>query len=274
MIKKISKLCFITAISSISIPIIVSCSKSPNTNDTNNVYNGFLEKQINITIDSTKQNYTLEDLKDSKFKFEVKKYQGDNELEQDYYEQLNKSLSKSSIKFLDFYIPKLDDDNNTYALFKINDNDQKIIEFPINNFLFQNNNQQFTNLNINNINSLIKNRIYSNYSFVSDLVVELKEKIIKSYKEELKVNSNLTFNTYWENNNINTEAQKIIKESILQKYPFSFSNNIYPNLFISNIDLVQQDNKIVLSFKISTSEFNSTNANETFLEITNLTLWL
>lgn len=274
MIKKISKLCFITAISSISIPIIVSCSKSPNTNDTNNVYNGFLEKQINITIDSTKQNYTLEDLKDSKFKFEVKKYQGDNELEQDYYEQLNKSLSKSSIKFLDFYIPKLDDDNNTYALFKINDNDQKIIEFPINNFLFQNNNQQFTNLNINNINSLIKNRIYSNYSFVSDLVVELKEKIIKSYKEELKVNSNLTFNTYWENNNINTETQKIIKESILQKYPFSFSNNIYPNLFISNIDLVQQDNKIVLSFKISTSEFNSTNTNETFLEITNLTLWL
>ena len=92
MIKKISKLCFIAAISSISIPIIVSCSKSPNTNDTNNVYNGFLEKQINITIDSTKQNYTLEDLKDSKFKFEVKKYQGDNELEQDYYEQLNKSL--------------------------------------------------------------------------------------------------------------------------------------------------------------------------------------
>ena len=274
MIKKISKLCFITAISSISIPIIVSCSKSPNTNDTNNVYNGFLEKQINITIDSTKQNYTLEDLKDSKFKFEVKKYQGDNELEQDYYEQLNKSLSKSSIKFLDFYIPKLDDDNNTYALFKINDNDQKIIEFPINNFLFQNNNQQFTNLNINNINSLIKNRIYSNYSFVSDLVVELKEKIIKSYKEELKVNSNLTFNTYWENNNINTEAQKIIKESILQKYPFSFSNNIYPNLFISNIDFVQQDNKVVLSFKISTSEFNSTNTNETFLEITNLTLWL
>lgn len=274
MIKKISKLFFIAAISSISIPIIVSCSKSPNTNDTNNVYNGFLEKQINITIDSTKQNYTLEDLKDSKFKFEVKKYQGDNELEQDYYEQLNKSLSKSSIKFLDFYIPKLDDDNNTYALFKINDNDQKIIEFPINNFLFQNNNQQFTNLNINNINSLIKNRIYSNYSFVSDLVVELEEKIIKSYKEELKVNSNLTFNTYWENNNINTEAQKIIKESILQKYPFSFSNNIYPNLFISNIDLVQQDNKIVLSFKISTSEFNSTNANETFLEITNLTLWL
>ena len=274
MNKKISKLFFINAISFVSIPIIVSCSKSPNINDTNNVYNGFLEKQINITIDSTKPNYSLEDLKDFKFKFEVKPYQGNNELEKEYYEQLNKSLSKSSIKFLDFYIPKLDDDNNTYALFKINDNDQKIIEFPINNFLFQNNNQQFTNLNINNINSLIKNRIYSNYSFVSDLVVELKEKIIKSYKEELEVNSNLTFNTYWESNNINTEAQKIIKESILQKYPFSFSNNIYPNLFISNIDLVQQDNKIVLSFKISTSEFNSTNTNETFLEIKNLTLWL
>ena len=98
MNKKISKLFFINAISFVSIPIIVSCSKSPNINDTNNVYNGFLEKQINITIDSTKPNYSLEDLKDSGFKFEIKPYQGNNELEKEYYEQLNKSLSKSSIK--------------------------------------------------------------------------------------------------------------------------------------------------------------------------------
>ena len=273
MIKKISKLCFITAISSISIPIIVSCSKSPNTNDTNNVYNGFLEKQINITIDSTKQNYTLEDLKDSKFKFEVKKYQGDNELEQDYYEQLNKSLSKSSIKFLDFYIPKLNDDNNTYALFKINNNDEKIIEFPVQDFIFPNG-QIFTNLTIESINSLIQEKIYSNYSFVSDLIQILKENIIKSYKEEKISDSNLTFGQYWKNNGINEEVKEIIKENILQKYPFSFSKNIYPNLFISNIDHIEENDKILLSFKISTSEFNSNNENEIFCEIKNLTLWL
>ena len=273
MIKKISKLCFIAAISSISIPIIVSCSKSPNTNDTNNVYNGFLEKQINITIDSTKQNYTLEDLKDSKFKFEVKKYQGDNELEQDYYEQLNKSLSKSSIKFLDFYIPKLNDDNNTYALFKINNNDEKIIEFPVQDFVFPNG-QTFTNLTIESINSLIQEKIYSNYSFVSDLIQILKENIIKSYKEEKISDSNLTFGQYWKNNGINEEVKEIIKENILQKYPFSFSENIYPNLFIFNIDHIEENDKILLSFKISTSEFNSNNENEIFCEIKNLTLWL
>ena len=273
MNKKISKLFFINAISFVSIPIIVSCSKSPNINDTNNVYNGFLEKQINITIDSTKPNYSLEDLKDSGFKFEVKPYQGNNELEKEYYEQLNKSLSKSSIKFLDFYIPKLNDDNNTYALFKINNNDEKIIEFPVKDFIFPNG-QTFTNLTIESINSLIQEKIYSNYSFVSDLIQILKENIIKSYKEEKISDSNLTFGQYWKNNGINEEVKEIIKENILQKYPFSFSKNIYPNLFISNIDHIEENNKILLSFKISTSEFNSNNENEIFCEIKNLTLWL
>lgn len=273
MNKKISKLFFINAISFVSIPIIVSCSKSPNINDTNNVYNGFLEKQINITIDSTKPNYSLEDLKDSGFKFEVKPYQGNNELEKEYYEQLNKSLSKSSIKFLDFYIPKLNDDNNTYALFKINNNDEKIIEFPVQDFVFPNG-QTFTNLTIESINSLIQEKIYSNYSFVSDLIQILKENIIKSYKEEKISDSNLTFEQYWKNNGINEEVKEIIKENILQKYPFSFSENIYPNLFISNIDHIEENDKILLSFKISTSEFNSNNENEIFCEIKNLTLWL
>lgn len=272
MIKKIYKLWFITTIGCISIPTIVSCSKSPNLEDTNNVYNGFLEDKINITIDSAKQDFTLEDLKNFNFQFEIKKYQGNNELEKDYYDQLNKSLSKSSIKFLDFYIPKLNDDNNTYALFKINDNSEKIIEFPINKFLFKNNNQQLKKLSASNINSLIKNKIYSNYSFISDLIVELEEKIIRNYKEELKLNNNLTFDTYWKNNNLNLETQKTIENNILQKYPLSFSNDIYPNLFISIINVVQQNNKIELSFKISTSNFDSNN--EIFFQIENLVLWI
>ena len=102
----------------------------------------------------------------------------------------------------------------------------------------------------------------------------LKENIIKSYKEEKISDSNLTFEQYWKNNGINEEVKEIIKENILQKYPFSFSENIYPNLFISNIDHIEENDKILLSFKISTSEFNSNNENEIFCEIKNLTLWL
>lgn len=244
------------------ISIIVSCSAQNSFYDENgtNVIQGFKSKQIKVQINlGNEEEFKISQLSDVKFNFKVDEsiIMENDEKSKELYKKLTNSLDKTKISFIDFYIPKFNEDKNSCVLFKVNKLDE-LVQVKIEDLIIKNKNnlnvpiiplseEEIKLLTINKLNKQI---------FIPDLTT----KIESFFKNKFTFNND-DFNENWWNinkNNLNKELKYDVKKWFINAY-LCF-NESYDNIQISDFDLLfnklENDTKIEVKFKISTSSLD------------------
>ncbi|MBD5423238.1 MAG: hypothetical protein HDR43_01955 [Mycoplasma sp.] len=269
-LKLISSLIISTLVIS-PISLSVSCiSNGATIIDSNNVYNAIKTGNIKISIENKDNNpIKINELSNVKFTFSIDTPITDNDTENKYYDEIKNSLNKSEINLISYFIPKLNEDNNSSLIFEINKSSNYQIEVPVN--LIYNNNEklQLTNLNGEEIKELIKTKLNEDKEFVI--------KIRNSLSSILDNNIN-NIDEYWNQNK--NEIELILTNFMYREYSNLF-NSYYKNLFISlgNITVEQNNEnntktKVIISdIKISTSEITTSTENDYYI-LNNITIYL
>ncbi len=265
--KKIWLLSSSTILAIAPIAVVVSCSNSkPSSTDTQNIQNALQNNEIKVNVKANKDNFKITDFsKDTNFSFSVDSAIKDEANSSDYYNELVDSLSKSKINFIDYYIPKYKDDQNSFLLFKVNDDDS-LIPVQVSNVLLDEQPiiDRLSDLTQDEIKTTIKNKLNSYGSYTTNLILKLRTYLSYMYQEfTVEEEEKPTFINWW-NSNI-SESNRFLKNEMIDWYTNTFiffgsasKVDKYQNFIMSDITISEADkpNQINVSFFISTSSLD------------------
>lgn len=262
----------------------ISCSKNNQSySDTSTISqelkNGdFIEIKLVNNTNGTK----ITNLENSSFKYEMNKEKLNDENNKDYYNSVNEALDRSTIEYKGFYIPKFNDDKNTYLLFQVNTSTD-YVQIPFSKIVKE---EYIKNLTEEEIKNTIEKKLNEDKSFIINLKNKLQKYLIDGYYQEYinyveQYNKNVDDNEKmqilnldvfitknWQNESwspagdetVNNLVKKEMVSYFSKTYLF-FDNDRYKNIAISDINVkLENDNKkAIISFKLSTSEALLTN---------------
>lgn len=234
------------------IAFSTSCSK---TKDLYAVYSAIntIKNSIingNLLVCVNKNEVKINELEECDFKFIINDGIDNRETIKEALDVIG-----GNIKYLDFYIPRLNDDENSNIVFNVSNIDDESNRISINFKYIYNFNKEavkINKLNSKEIKELIKEKLNSKMDFISSLRSLINSNIIKNYKKDQD-----SFESYLnKNENIFIE---LVSNFISKKY-ICFDKN-YNNIVINDIKASDFTNtKVTISFKISTSEDDFTNS--------------
>lgn len=245
------------ALSTTPITFVISCSNTKTTDNTNySIAKALISNQIEININSDIENLKINQLKGVDFQFEVIFPENLNETQKNYFDSLATKLKKTKISFNGYYIPILNKDNLSSIFFNV-ESEKEVVAIDISKIYHNNKPLVLNNLTQDEIIKDIEFNLNDKMSFMSELKNKLEYLLVDEYEEYSKITENPdSFSTYWTKEKLKVVAQEL-KVYIAKNYPYSFNTTNYDNIFVSEIQISENNNEVSVNFSISTSSFEN-----------------
>lgn len=287
MKKKLISLLSIAPLSFSVLPGIVSCSKTDSSVFNKIVVSDLKNGNIQVVLNTDKEDLKITDLKNENISFRVNPSLKDDENKKDYYDKLSETLSLVKIELYDFYIPILNNDENSFVLFEINDGEKVEIRFSK---ILEYNNKKIINLTAEEINQTIKDKLNKQKNFINDLKNWLQfqlQSIYNEYKEteSLKPSDQQKILSFYDflstdafnaftNQNLLTFLENKLSSYFISEFPF-FNNSYYKNVIIPSANISYEKGQVegsyTFKFKLSTTPLDI--APEAAYDIS-ITIWI
>lgn len=262
----------VIGISPLVVSIVTSCSRNKSNEQTSQdamKIQGFIQgKSVKLTINQASIKITDFDTKNLikiGFKLDDSKISDET-----YKKEIQEVINRSEIEFVDYFLPKLNDDANTPIKVKINKSLE--LDIQLKDFVTQDNKViNVTNLNAQEIKDLLKTKLNSDLNFITSINTFSIEKLRSLYIDWRKNPNNIgSFKTYWNGFGV-FGLQQSLKDEMIRKYKNYFYDNASQgtNLYIDvkNIsisDTVDSNNKWVVNTRIIMSTYTTTDANDKY----------
>ena len=252
------------------LPFVVSCSKSnisyPNSTK---VKNELEQGNIKIILKTDSKDLKITDFDNLKIDFEVDESLKSTDEGKQHYDEIVSNLNKSKVVFHDYYIPRLNEDSESFILFSIDD-ENEIAEVKLSKII-DSNSKTLINLSETEIQETIKKKMNNERDFIinlKDRTQNLFSQVYSSYKvtmekenDQNEIKSFLSFLNEDFEKFMSMSWRSYFKNALLWYIDESFDcfNNVYyKNIEISSnnsdmkCELGEKMGSYKITFKIST----------------------